>query len=315
MGGMPSIFTDLQNSVNTPSTFRSIAVLVVTALVVFWLSRFLAKFVIYITRAVANKSDETNDIAQSLKFRRLETYLSSLIAGIRVVAAGIIAYIVWQIVSPASNEPATVIGASALFIVLAGGVVGPLLNDAISGFTMIIERWYSVGDYVKVEPFFDVAGVVERLTLRSTKLRSITGEVIWLHNRTIHGVHVTPYGVRSISVDVFVAEPEKAKKLIQTSITTLPVGATALTKEPAITSVVEVTEDLWRITVDARTAPGREWLIENFFIESLKKADKDNLIKHGPIVRFIDAEAEKGFKRAVQLSDKKVVAKKKRAKK
>jgi len=290
-----------------PSTARSILLLITSSLIVYWLSRFLSTFIIFVTRKIAQKSDDTATIKQSIKLRRLETYLSSLIAVIRVAAAAIIGYVIWQTFSPASNEPATVIGAGALFIVLAGGVIGPLLNDAIAGFTMIIERWYSVGDYIKVEPFIDVSGVVERATLRSTKLRSITGEVIWLHNRTIHGVHVTPYGVRSISVDIFVNDTSAAKKMVEHAIATLPIGTTALTKTPVITDIVKVTDSLWRIVVEAKTAPGREWLIENFFISSLQQADsrrKSQVIVHGPIVRFVDAEAEKGFKRAVQLGDK-----------
>lgn len=300
-------FQDLFDPITRPSSIRSFALLLVTIVVVYWLSRFVSKAIIFFARIVAKKSDDTTNLDSSLKFRRLETYLSSLIAAVRVGAAMIIAYIIWRAISPASNAPATVIGASALFIVLAGGVIGPLLNDAVAGFTMIIERWYSVGDYIKIEPFWDVAGVVERVTLRSTKLRSVSGEILWIHNRTINGVHVTPYGVRSISVDVFVSDPKRAKTMIEKTITTLPIGATALTKPPVITDVVEVTQNMWRVVINAKTAPGREWLIENYFVSSLKESDekrKQPIIVHGPVVRFVDSEAEKGFKRAVQMNDK-----------
>ena len=300
-------FQDLLNPITRPSSVRSLGLLVVTIVVVYWLSRFVSKFIIFIARIVAKKSDDTSNLDSSLRFRRLETYLSTLIAVVRVGAAAIIAFIIWRAVSPASNTPVSVIGASALFIVLAGGVVGPLLNDSVAGFTMILERWYSVGDYIKVEPFWDVAGVVERVTLRSTKLRSVSGEILWIHNRTINGVHVTPYGVRSISVDVFVSDPNIAKNIITKTITTLPIGATALTEAPTISDIVEVTENMWRVVINAKTAPGREWLIENYFVASLKEADdkrKNPVIVHGPVVRFVDSAAEKGFKRAVQMNDK-----------
>lgn len=298
---------DFFDPVTRPSSVRSFALLLITIVVVFWLSRFVSMAIIYFARFIAKKSDSTDNLDNSLRFRRLETYLSSLIAGVRLGAAGTIAYIIWRAISPASNAPATVIGASALFIVLAGGVVGPLLNDAVAGFTMIIERWYSVGDYIKIEPFMDVRGVVERVTLRSTKLRSVSGEILWIHNRTIQGVHVTPYGVRSISLDVFVNDPEAAKHIIEHSIATLPVGATTLTKSPTIDTITEVSEKMWRIVVSAKTAPGREWLIEDFFASSLRETDnkrQDPVIIHGPVVRFVDQEAEKGFKRAVQMNEK-----------
>lgn len=301
--GIQEIF----DPITRPSSVRSFALLLLTIVVVYWLSRFVSKAIIFFARVIAKKGDATKNLDSSLRFRRLETYLSSLIAGVRLAAAAVIAYIIWRAISPASNQPASVIGASALFIVLAGGVVGPLLNDAVAGFTMIIERWYSVGDFIKIEPFFDVSGVVERVTLRSTKLRSISGEIVWLHNRTVSGVHVTPFGVRSISIDIFVNNPGRAEKIIQQTIKTLPVGATTLTESPSISTVAEVSEGMWRIVVEAKTAPGREWLIENFFVSSLKESDvklSSPCIVHGPVVRFVDSEAEKGFKRAVQMNDK-----------
>jgi len=298
---------DIFDPITRPSSVRSFALLLTTIVVVYWLSRFVSKGIIFFARIIAKKSDDSKDLDSSLKFRRLETYLSSLIAGVRLAAALVIAYIIWRAISPASGQPASVIGASALFIVIGSGVVGPLLNDAVAGFTMIIERWYSVGDFIKVEPFWNVSGVVERVTLRSTKLRSVSGEIVWVHNRTVSGVHVTPFGVRSISIDVFVNNPEKARKIIRQTITTLPLGATTLTESPSISTIAEVTEGMWRVVIEAKTAPGREWLIENFFVSSLKESDaklNKPVIVHGPVVRFVDSEAEKGFKRAVQMNDK-----------
>src|SRR5690606_30921991 len=110
------------------------------------------------------------------------------------------------------------------------------LRDITAGATMIIERWFTVGDFIKVEPFMDVSGVVERLTLRSTRIRSMSGEVIWLHNQQIQGVHVTPYGLRTEAVDVFVSDRKKGEKLIADITNTIPTGTLLLAKPLRVVS-------------------------------------------------------------------------------
>src|SRR6266705_1946602 len=66
-----------------------------------------------------------------------------------------------------------------------------MLMDIIAGFNMFVERWYSVGDTIAI-PMMEVQGIVEDLSLRRTKLRSLDGEVINIHNSQIAAVRVLP---------------------------------------------------------------------------------------------------------------------------
>jgi hypothetical protein len=170
---------------------------------------------------------------------------------------------------------------------------------------MIVERWFSVGDFIRVEPFAEVGGVVERVTLRSTKLRNINGEIIWLHNQYIQGVKITPRGIRTMAVDIFVRNHKAGLKLVEDISRTLPTSPTMLASPLVVASEEELAKDLWRITIMGQTAPGREWLIEKFVVEALKDADhgkKERTIVYGPMVRFADKTAEKRFKRAVRVN-------------
>jgi small conductance mechanosensitive channel len=162
---------------------------------------------------------------------------------------------------------------------------------------MIAEQWYNVGDHIKIDPFWELSGVVEKVNLRSTKLRTLSGEEVWVHNQHIQAVRVTPRGVRTMSVDTFVSDLEKGRKLIGRVINTMPTG-------PAMIATALVIKDeeqhggVWRITAVGQTTPGREWLIEDFAVRALKEADeanKEQIIVHGPIVRYSDALAEKRF--------------------
>ena len=79
--------------------------------------------------------------------------------------------------------------------VLAGfGIVGlavgfgaqSLVKDVISGFFILLEDQYGVGDVVRIGDF---TGVVEHMTLRSTVLRNVEGQVHVVPNGNIQ--HVT----------------------------------------------------------------------------------------------------------------------------
>jgi hypothetical protein len=66
---------------------------------------------------------------------------------------------------------------------------------------------------------------------------------------------------------------------------------------------------LWRITVTGKTAPGREWLIEDFIKEAMKGRDEDKkkpVIVYGPLVRYADTSAERRFSRAVRTYEKRI---------
>lgn len=298
----------LQSYFLEPNALRSVIILAISLVLAYLLSNFVAKAIIKLAQLIATQSDTTSNEQRALQLRRVETYLSVTVALVRVLFVAVVGYVAWIALSPAAhqNSGAAAIGASALFIVLASATIGPLLRDVTAGATMIIERWFNVGDHIRVEPFWELAGVVERVTLRSTRIRSLNGEVVWLHNQHIQGVRVTPRGVRTLAVDVFVTNQDKGMKMIQKVIDTMPIGNNMLTKKLKVTEPEKLSEQLWRITVSGQTAPGREWLLEKFFVASITDLDKaargPKIIVHQPMVRFADPEADRKFKRAVRIA-------------
>lgn len=296
---------EVSEFLSSPSVLRSVLLLVVSLIFAFFVSRLLAKLIIRFAQFIAVRSDTTTDEIKAIKLRRVETYLSVTIALVRVLVVIVVGVFVWNLLSPTarSNSSVAAIGASAFFIVLAGGTIGSLLRDITAGSTMIAESWFNVGDHIKVEPFIDVAGVVERVTLRSTKLRSLSGEVIWLHNQHIQGAHVTPRGLRTMSVDVLVSDKEKGLELINKVVSTIPVETTLLAKRLHVGPAEPWGKEMWRVRITGQTPPGRQWLIQDFFVNLLIEEDKktkQKIIIHKPMPHYSDPEAEKNFKRAVR---------------
>lgn len=303
---------ELNQFFREPNAFRSVIVLILSLLAAYFLSKYLASGIIRLAQAVAQRSDNESDDERALRLRQVETYLSIAIAIVRALAVAIVGYIAWRIISPfAANSgvsnSAAAIGAGTFFIVFAGQTLGIVLRDLTAGSMMIAEQWFTVGDYVKVEPYWDVSGVVERFTLRATKIRALSGEIIWINNKDITGVHVTPRGVRTIAVDVFVRDRARGEQEVKKLINAIPQGKTMLARPLRIKYTEKWGESVWRITVVGQTPPGREWLIQDYFLESVKALDEDKtgderLLAHAPIARFADAEADRKFKRAVRVA-------------
>lgn len=295
-----------------PNAYRSLLILIACVVLSYWISKYVANGIIFIAQKVAVRSDKESNAVKAVRLRQVETYLGVAVAVVRVVIVAIAAYIVWRTLSPEGSQQlggsgAAAIGASAIFIVIAGQTVGTILRDITAGATMIIEQWFNVGDYIKVEPFWDVKGVVERLTLRSTRIRSLSGEVVMIHNQNIQAVHVTPNGVRTMAVEIFVTDQARGEKFVKRAIKTLPTGPTMLATPLRITESAQWSDDIWRITVEGQTAPGRDWLVDTYFINSLTridetKAEDKRVMVDPPIAHWADDVAERRFSRAVRVN-------------
>lgn len=317
MNQQTNVFAEEFNKLfGQPNMLRSVLILIASMLVAYLLSKFLANGIVRLAQLVATRGDkETND-QKNLRYRQIETYLSITVAVIRVLVVAVVGYVAWLALSPfAAENNATngfaAIGAGTLFIVFAGQTLGIILRDITTGAIMITEGWFHVGDYVKLEPYWELAGVVERFTLRSTRLRALNGEVIWVNNQNITGARVTPRGVRTLSVEIFIKDKEQGLSAIQSIINTMPKGKTMLSQPLTITEVEEWNGDSWHVSVTGQTPPGREWLINEYFIAAInaldadKSADEEKLLALPALVHMADMTADKRFRRAVRVAQPK----------
>lgn len=295
---------------STPNTLRNVLIVIIAMIVAYWLSHFLAKIIIQLAQKISVRSDNESNETRATKLRQTETYLSIATAIVRGLVVVIIGYFAWIIINPFSASKTAnsiaAIGAGTFFALIAGQTIGIVLRDLTYGAVMITEGWYKIGDFIKIEPYGDVEGVVERFTLRSTRLRALNGEMILIHNQNITGVHVTPHGLRTIAVDIFVRDEERAMTEIKKIIAAIPRGRTMLASPLHITKTEQWSENRWRITVIGQTAPGREWLIERFFTEALisideGKEDNEKLLTMPPMPRNADEIADRRFRRAVRV--------------
>jgi moderate conductance mechanosensitive channel len=301
-GPLQQAVRETNNFFSSANTFRSFVILILSLFVAYLVSHILVRGIIKVAQMVAVRSDAATD-ERAVRLRRVETYLGVATAIVKVITVAVVGFFAWSLLSPSSSASVAAIGAGTVFVVLAGGTIGPLLRDITAGATMIIERWFNVGDFIRIEPFADMGGVVEKISLRSTRIRNLNGEVIWVHNQNIQGVRVTPRGVRTIAVDVFVNDPVKGRQLIDRVVKGLPHNTLTIVNKLKISDEEQWGERLWVMSVVGQTPPGREWLMEKYFIDNLEELDEQNakpVLARNPLVRFADAAAERSFRRAVR---------------
>jgi moderate conductance mechanosensitive channel len=245
------------------------------------------------TRHAETDPGETGKLAE---IKRRETLVALIRTGIAYAGFAAAAVLTMAELIGGVDRLAALAGASFMLII-AGFAVQRVLTDIIAGFAMFAERWYAVGDTIAV-PALEMQGVVEDVSLRRTKLRTLDGESIHIHNSQIPAVRVLPRGVKELAVELFVSDRERAEQLVAWVSTMLPEGPTTLVRRPWIDGVEELSDSFVRIAVRATTAPGREWLVESFFCDLLKERAEPGLIVHGPIVFAVDETAARSFARA-----------------
>jgi moderate conductance mechanosensitive channel len=145
-----------------------------------------------------------------------------------------------------------------------------LVKDIITGFFIILEDHFSVGDYIKTSKF---EGFVEEIGFKTTKIKSWTGELHIIPNGSIN--EVTNYSVHnSIAVvDVGVAYEEdihEAETVISELLKELPGKYTEMQKTPELLGVQNLGSSDVVFRVISEVKPMEHWKIARVLRKEIK---------------------------------------------
>jgi hypothetical protein len=191
----------------------------------------------------------------------------------------------------------TALAGASFVLILLGFAIQRVLADVIAGLAMFVERWYAVGDTIEIASL-DLQGVVEDVSLRRTKLRTLAGEAIHVHNSQVPAVRVLPRGAKNLAIEFYARDRAEAEALVESVAAMLPVGPTTFVRRPHVAEMHDLGSELVRVTVRASVAPGREWLAESFFPELLRDKAAPGLVVHGPVTLAVDDRATRSYARA-----------------
>jgi small-conductance mechanosensitive channel len=228
------------------------------------LTRFLAWGA---EKLVARLQTAPGDPVAVASERDKHTY--ALVQALDRLAIAMVWFVVAALVLLRLNVPLTTLVAPATVAGVALGFGAQrIVADLLSGFFIISERQYGVGDNIQVSPpgaANGVSGTVEEVTLRVTRIRTLAGEVVVLPNGEIRQLVNRSKDWSRVIVDVPVPMSEdidvaaEALRDMGKQLITEDRWRPLLLDEPRLLGVESVELTKVQIRVAARTLPGRQW--------------------------------------------------------
>ena len=167
-------------------------------------------------------------------------------------------------------------GAGIASVAIAFGAQN-LVKDVITGFFIILEDQFSVGDYVRINA---AEGTVMEIGLRTTKIKGGTGEQFIIPNGSITEVINFSINNSKAFIDMQVsldANIEKVQKVIQDYLETLPTFHEELVTAPVFLGITNTTSTEATIRITVETLPLKQYAISRI----IRKDVIDILTKNG----------------------------------
>ena len=167
---------------------------------------------------------------------------------------------------------------STLSVLTSAGIIGfsfqNLIRDWIAGFLVLWEDQYALGDVVTIENY---TGIVEYLTLRVTKIRTLDGESISIGNNRVSSVknHTSRWSRINLGINVdYSTDLKQAIDIIKKEANNLandPVWSTVILEPPLVLGVDEFGQNYITIRLLIKTLPMRQWDVAREYRLRLKE--------------------------------------------
>ncbi len=155
-----------------------------------------------------------------------------------------------------------------------------LVKDFLSGLFMVLEDQYGVGDVIDVGDIggAPVSGVVEGVSLRSTRLRGVDGTVWHVPNGEVRRVGNKSQQWSRALLDILIAygsEVERAVEIIQRTadaVAAEPEWVQRVLETPEVWGVENVGPDGIQVRLVVKTTPGDQWELMRQLRVHIKRA-------------------------------------------
>ena len=183
-----NIIEKVKTSLSNTDLFIAVLEKLLLIIGIFIIASILVRIFNKIIDYVMTTSDNANR-KFNIKFneKRSETLHKLVKSAVRYTIY-VIAF--FQVLSILGVNTTSIVASAGIASVAIGFGAQSLVKDIISGFFIILEGQFDVGDNVKIynQAAFIAGGYVMSLGLRSTKIRSKDGEVYFIPNGTINQV-------------------------------------------------------------------------------------------------------------------------------
>ncbi len=200
--------------------------------------------------------------------KKLDT-MATLIASVFKYAVYI--WAILMILSDVLNLK-SVLAAAGIGGVAIGLGAQSLIKDTLSGFFILLEDQFAVGDLITIDT---MTGTVEQMELRVTRIKNFNGDLYIIPNGEIKRVTNHTRDNRMVIVDVPVAYStslEKAYDIAQKICDEVKTEFSVFTEEPKILGITELGKQSINMRITARTYPNEQWAVERRIRIKIKEA-------------------------------------------
>jgi Small-conductance mechanosensitive channel len=255
---------DIWNSISDTDLWMTV-LKVVLRILMFLIISSIAKRILY--RVIEHLMDPRSSKRLKLRARRVQTVGKLL----KNTVSYIVNFIVILLILGEFNINLAPLLAGAGVIGLAIGFgAQSLVKDVITGFFIILEDHFSVGDVIETGKF---KGTVEMIGLRATRLRSWTGEIYVIPNGSI--TDVTNYSVNNslAVVDISVAASEQLDQAMDVVRGVLSrIEDVNLVGTPELLGVQAITASDVTLRITAVCRPNTQAVVSRHLYAEIKKA-------------------------------------------
>ncbi|MGI8387669.1 mechanosensitive ion channel family protein [Robertmurraya sp. P23] len=200
---------------------------------------------------------------------RREATLLKLLQNVLTYVVYFIAFM--MILSTLTIDVSAMLAGAGIVGLAVGFGAQNLVRDIITGFFIIFEDQFSVGDFVRIGQF---EGTVEEIGLRTTKIKTWTGELHILPNGNITEVtNFSLYNSMAV-VDLSISyesDIKKAESVISELLHEMPAKYEDIVKTPEILGVQNLAASDVVLRIAAETLPMKHFVVARLLRKELKE--------------------------------------------
>lgn len=229
--------------------------------------------------------------------RRINTLRTLLKSALRYAAYFLVGFSMVQILLDAFGIDAkTLLAGAGIIGVALGFGAQSLVKDIVTGFFVLLENQYAVGEYITTGQY---SGFVEEMGLRVTKLRDWGGELHVIPNGMLSAITNLSRGSMRAAVEIGIAYEEDIDRAIavmgKVAQQVAEENADVIVDNPEVLGPVAFGPSEVILRVVAKTKPMEQWKIEREMRKRFKEAfDREGI--HTPYPKQISIKTNQDGK-------------------
>ena len=240
---------------------------IILILIGMWVVLKIAKFIGNRIRAYTEDEDPTR---QSEREKRAETLVRIINAAVKVV---VIAFGSLMIIKEFGIDIGPLLAGAGILGLAIGFGSQALVKDVVTGFFILMENQFRVGDVIKVA---EHAGIVEKIALRTTVLRDLEGVVHVIPNGEMSSVSNLTYVWSRAVLDIGVAYKENVDRVmdimmdVAKQMAAEPNWKDVIIEEPTMLGVSSFDDFSVMIKIMIKTVPLSQWSVAREYRRRIK---------------------------------------------